>query len=136
MIDDLYIAVSSDESYQDVLVKELYETYPEISYPAITIEEIENEDDSRFFDETERVSKLSYQIAIYCSQSETKSAIENVRAIGKIIDNYLKGDKYRCLKRIGSFPITPMINDDNIKIGYLRYNCNLDITNHIIYRRY
>ena len=68
---------------------------------AVTIEEIENEDNQKFFDETERVSDLGYQFAIYAEQSSTKTAMQNVREIANIIDTYLKGTRYRCLRRMG-----------------------------------
>ena len=65
LIEDISLLFSEDTDFPDMLVKEKYELYPKITYPAITIEEIQNEDNQRFFDETERVSNLGYQFAIY-----------------------------------------------------------------------
>ena len=124
------------EEYKDILVKEKYEKYPKISYPAITIEEIENEDNTRFFDETERVSDLGYQFAIHAEQSLDKTAIQNVREIANELDTYLKGPEYRCLRRMGSLVILPSANDENVIIGYLRYECSVQVDTNTIYRRY
>lgn len=136
IIDDIKELFENNDTYNDILVKEKYELYPKISYPGITVEEIENEDNARYFDETERVSNLGYQFNIYTEQSNDKTAIQNVREIAKILDTYLKGPKYRCLRRIGSLVIAPMPSDDNVMIGYLRYDCCLELNTNTIYRRY
>lgn len=136
IIDDIKELFENNNTYNDILVKEKYELYPKISYPGITVEEIENEDNARYFDETERVSNLGYQFNIYTEQSNDKTAIQNVREIAKILDTYLKGPKYRCLRRIGSLVIAPMPSDDNVMIGYLRYDCCLELNTNTIYRRY
>lgn len=125
----------SSTEYSNILVKELYEKYPKISYPGITIEELENEDNSRFFDETERVTNLGYQFSIHAEQSVDKTAVQNVREIANILDQYLKGPKYRCLRRMGSLAITPLRSDENVMVGYLRYECSVEINTNTIYRR-
>lgn len=136
LIGDIKDLFNGHETYPDMLVKEKYEVYPKITYPGVTIEEIQNEDNKRFFDETERVSDMGYQFAIYAEQSETKTAVQNVRAIAKIIDDYLKEPKYRCFRRMGSLAMTPHPNDNNVIIGYLRYECSLELDTNTIYRRY
>ena len=103
----------------------------------IAIDEISNEDVNRYFDDSgENVSYLAYQFEISAKQDTKKTARQNVEYIGKIIDKYLKGDKYRCLRRIGSFPKTPLISDNNVMVGFLRYECYLAIKTNTIYRRY
>ena len=134
--DDLKGFFTTHEEYANMLIKEKYEKYPKISYPAITIEEIENEDNGQFFDETERVSNLGYQFAIYSEQSLDKTAVQNVREIANILDTYLKGPRYRCMRRLGSLVITPLPSDDNVIVGYLRYECSVEIDTNTIYRRY
>ena len=134
--DDLKNHFSTTDNYSNILVKEKYEKYPKISYPAITIDEIGNEDDNRFFDETERVSNLTYQFAIHAEQSFDKTAVQNVREIAGILDTYLKGPRYRCLRRTGSLAIVPLQSDSNVIIGYLRYECSVEIDTNTIYRRY
>lgn len=133
--DDLTLLFKDNVEFPNMLIKEKYERYPKISYPSITLEEIENEDNERFFDETERVSNLGYQFAIYSEQSADRTAVQNVREIAKIVDNYLKGPRYRCLRRIGSLVIAPLPNDNNVIVGYLRYDCSLQLDTNTIYRR-
>lgn len=123
------------DKYKNIIVKEQYEKYPKISYPGITLEELENEDNSLFFDETERVSNLGYQFTIHAEQSIDKTAVENVREIAVILDNYLKGPRYRCLRRMGSLAIAPSPSDENVMLGYLRYECSVEIDTNTIYRR-
>lgn len=133
---DVHEYFSTIEEYNNILVKEKFEKYPKISYPAITIEEIANEDNDRFFDETERVSDLAYQFTIHAEQSSTKTAIENVREIANILDMYLKGPRYRCLRRVGSLVMAPLPSDENVILGYLRYECSVELNTNTIYRRY
>jgi len=134
--DDLKNFFTTQKQYEKILVKEKYEKYPKISYPAITIEEIQNEDNEQFFDETERVSNLGYQFAIYSEQSSDKTAVQNVRELANMLDTYLKEPRYRCLRRMGSLAIAPLPSDDNVIVGYLRYECSVEINTNTIYRRY
>ena len=136
LVNDVQAEFSNNEYQPNLLVKEIYEIYPKISYPAITIEEIENADNERYFDETERVTNLGYQFTIHAEQSTSKTAIQNVREIAGILDSYLKQPRYRCLRRIGSLSIAPMPSDDNVMLGYLRYDCCLQRDTNTIYRRY
>ena len=126
---------STIDKYNDILIKELYEKYPKISYPGITIEELENEDNEMFFDETERVTNLGYQFAIHAEQSVDKTAVQNVREIAGLLDQYLKGPRYRCLRRIGSLVMVPLKSDENVIVGYLRYECSVETNTNTIYRR-
>ena len=132
---DLTDYFTNHTEYTDMLIKDKYEKYPKISYPGITIEELENEDNQSFFDETERVSNLGYQFAIHAEQSVDKTAVQNVREIAKLLDGYLKGPRYRCLRRMGSIVIAPLPSDENVMIGYLRYECSVQIDTNTIYRR-
>lgn len=102
----------------------------------ITIDEITNEDVNQYFDGEECISYLTYQIEISCEQTENHTALQNVERIGNIIDSYMKTDRYRCMRRIGDFAKSPMVSDNNIIVGYLRYECYLDIKTNTIYRRY
>lgn len=134
--EDISSHFSGSPEYNNILVKEKYDKYPKLQYPGITIDEIENEDNEQFFDETERVSNLGYQFDIYAEQSIDKTAVQNVREIAQLLDKYLKGDRYRCLRRVGSLVILPLASDDNVMVGYLRYNCSLELGTNTIYRRY
>lgn len=136
LLDDITNLFKNNTEYSNMVVKEIYDIFPDISYPLTTIQEIENSDNARFFDETERVTNLTYQFTINAEQTLNKTAIQNVREIAKIIDNYLKGPKYRCLRRIGALIIVPTSGDDNVMQGHLRYNCCLEKDTNTIYRRY
>lgn len=136
LVTDVREAFAINGTYSDIVIKEIYEIYPKISYPAITIEELENEDNQLYFDETERVTNLGYQFTIHAEQSRDKTAIQNVREIANVLDTYLKEPRYRCLRRIGSLTIVPMNNDKNVMLGYLRYDCCVEVDTNTIYRRY
>ncbi len=103
----------------------------------ITIEEIANEEDNKYTDDSgENISYVAYQIEVNAKQSNAFTARENVQNIRNKVDYLMKNDTYRCLRRITSSRITPMKSDNNIMVGYLRYDCNIDIKKNIIYRRY
>ncbi len=123
--------------YSNMLVKEKYELYPQIQYPMITIEEIENNNAIKYKDDSgEFASNLGYQFDINCEQSENFSAQQNVRRVATIINTYLQGERYHCLDRIGGLSIVPSVSDATIKTGYLRYNCVVGHNDNTIYRRY
>lgn len=123
--------------YEDMLVKEQYELYPEIRYPNVTIEEIENVNARQFKDDSgEFASNLGYQLDISCSQTENYTAQQNVRRVAQVINDYLQKDKYKCLDRVGGLVISPLETDPNIKTGHLRYTCAVRHDNNTIYRRY
>lgn len=135
-LQDLFANNEEYPEYQDTIVKDKYEKYPEITYPIVTIDELNNEAVDRFFNDSgEQVSYLSYQIRIDCEQTEEHTAWENVDIMGNIIDEYMSGERYYCLRRIGNFAKYPMQNDDNVIVGYLRYEGNVDINTNTIYRR-
>lgn len=136
LVTDIDALFKTTLDYSDTIVKEIYDIYPEIHYPLVTVQEIENSDNAKFFDETERVTNLTYQFTINAEQSENKTAIQNVREMAMIIDNYMKQPKYRCLRRIGALMIVPTAADDNVMQGHLRYNCHLEKDTNTIYRRY
>lgn len=134
---DYITLFQNNDEYSNIIVKEKYEKYPKISYPMITIEEINNEDVNQYYDDSgEHVSYLAYQIEINAEQTENYTALQNVDRIGNIIDSYMKEDRYKCMRRIGDFAKSPMSSDNNIMVGYLRYECYVDIKTNTIYRRY
>ena len=47
----------------------------------------------------------------------------------------MRGAKYCALRRIGNTAITKKHDDDNVKIGYVRYVGRLNIDTNTIYRR-
>lgn len=103
----------------------------------ITIEEMINEEVNRYIDDSgENISYLAYQFEISAKQSSTKTATENVKDIRDKIDSFMKNDTYWCLRRTTSSPIIPKKSDNNVMVGYLRYECYVDIKRNVIYRRY
>lgn len=135
-LQDLFANNEKYPEYQNIIVKDKYEKYPEITYPIITIDELNNEAVERYFDDSgEQVTYVGYQIRIDCEQTEAHTAWENVDIIGNIIDTFMSEERYYCLRRIGNFAKYPMQNDDNVIVGYLRYEGNIEIDTNTIYRR-
>lgn len=133
---DLQELFENDEEYNDLVVKISYEGDESISYPYIVIEELTNNDVHRFYDGEEHVVDVAYQFTIFAEQSTDKDAITNVRTIINKIKNYMRGERYHALHRIGSSPDAALPGDSNIRIGYMRYSGRINIDEHIIYRRY
>lgn len=133
--DDLQEVFNNHEEYNNVTVKQQYDDFPSIEFPVVVIYEIENTDVSKFYDGREHISNISYQIIVYAEQSATKTASDNVQCILNIIRDYMRGPRYHALRRIGNTPITKKHDDDNVKIGYVRYVGRLNIDTNTIYRR-
>ena len=135
-LQELFANNENYPEYQNIIVKDKYEKYPEITYPIVTIDELNNEAVDRYFNDSgEQISYVGYQIRIDSEQTETHTAWENVDIIGNIIDTFMSGERYYCLRRIGNFAKYPMQNDDNVIVGYLRYEGNVEIDTNTIYRR-
>ena len=49
---------------------------------------------------------------------------------------YALGYQIPATEGIGDFAKSPLASDNNVMVGYLRYECNLDIKTNTIYRRY
>lgn len=125
-----------NNEYVDMLIKKKYDTYPKITYPMITIEEIANDDVGRYWNgDKENVSYLAYQITINATQDEKLTANENVERIIRIIDGFMKMDTYKCMQRIGKPVTVPLATDNNVMTGHLRYECHLELNTNTIYRR-
>lgn len=133
--DDLQKLFNETEGYQDTRVKTSYDGDYEISYPLVEIQELTNEDVDQFYDGAEHVIDVGYQFTIMAEQTEALSAERNVQNIINIIKNYMRGERYHSLRRLGGSPILSLTNDDNIMIGYMRYNGRIDIDTNTIYRR-
>ena len=141
LVNDLQDLFDSSEEYSDVKVKKSMDGDYNITYPLVIVQELSNMDDSRFFDGQEHIVNVGYQIEILADQSETRDAETNVMCISNLIKEYLRGDRYKSLQRVGSSPIMPQYSsalekDGGIKIGFMRYIGRIDIDHNIIYRRY
>ena len=121
--------------YPNIVVKSTYEDFPVIQYPTVLIYEIENSAVTQFYDLQEHVINVTYQFNILCDQTKDMSANENVRNIITLIRDYMRGPRYHALKRLGNTPIVKKQDDENVRIGYMRYVGRIDIDTNTIYRR-
>lgn len=135
LVDDLQDLFANDNDFSDVVVKKSYDGEDSITYPCVIVSEIENSDNSRFYDLQEHIVNVAYQFTILSEQSSDNDADTNVRLIMNLIKNYMRGERYHSLHRTGDNPVVNHPNDDNIKIGYMRYTGCIDIDTHTIYRR-
>ena len=135
LVDDLQDLFDNDDTYYDLKVKKSFDGDDEISYPSVIVSEIQNDDVDQFFDGAEHIVDVAYQFDIYADQTIDSDAESNVRNIINIIRNYMRGERYRALHRVGATPIITLQKDSNIKIGFMRYEGRIDIDNNIIYRR-
>jgi len=133
--DDLQELFDNDVDYSGLIVKTAYEGDESVSYPYIVIEELDNRDVQRFYDGEEHVIDLDYQITVLAEQTAERDAMTNVRMIMDKIKNYMRGERYHALRRIGSSPDAALPGDSNIRIGYMRYEGRINIDEKIIYRR-
>ena len=125
---------SRDDEFKNVVVKQIYKELPKGKYPKVIIEEIQNSEvTSRTTTLGERTTALGYQITVYSRDMQDYIAIDSVREMLNIIDDYLQIPRYN-MQRIGSPAIIPYISDTTIMTGAIRYNCVYDKETNLIYR--
>lgn len=125
---------SRDDEFNKVVVKEQFKELPKGKYPKVTIEEIQNSEvTSRTTTQGERTTMLGYQIDVFSRDMQDYIAIDSVRKMLGIIDDYLQIPRYN-MQRIGSPAILPYISDSTIMMGTLRYTCVYDKDTNLIYR--
>ena len=123
-----------DDEFKNVVVKQQYKELPKGKYPKVIIEEIQNSEvASRTTTLGERTTALGYQITVYSRDMQDYIAIDSVREMLNIIDDYLQIPRYN-MQRIGSPAIIPYISDNTIMTGAIRYNCVYDKETNLIYR--
>lgn len=123
-----------DDEFKNVVVKQQYKELPKGKYPKVIIEEIQNSEvASRTTTQGERTTALGYQITVYSRDMQDYIAIDSVREMLNIIDDYLQIPRYN-MQRIGSPAIIPYISDNTIMTGAIRYNCVYDKDTNLIYR--
>lgn len=123
----------SDE-FKNIVVKQKYKELPKGKYPKVIIEEIRNNEvTSRSTTLGERTTALGYQFMVFSRDMQEYDAIDSVRAIINIIDDYLQIPNYN-MQRIGTPAIIPYIQDSTIMTGTTRYNCVYDKETNLIYR--
>ena len=123
-----------EDELNEVVVKQKYKELPKGKYPKVIIEEIQNSEiENRSTTEGERSTALGYQINVYSRDMQDYDAIDSVREILNIIDDFLQPPNYN-IQRIGSPAIIPYINDSTIMTGAIRYTCVYDKDTNLIYR--
>lgn len=114
-------------------IKEAYEKLPKITYPLITIEEIDNSEDLRYSSNLgEECSSMSFQINFHTRDISTMQANEVVHLISQEINKVL-GEKLKMVRQ-GSPVIMPLPADNTILQYSVRYSCVFDILRNIIYK--
>lgn len=125
---------SREDEFKNVIVKQEYEEMPKGKYPKVVIEEIDNSEiESRTTTQGERSTLLGYQITVFSRDMQDYIAIDSVRTILNIIDDYLQIPNYN-MQRLGSPAIMPYIEDTTIMTGAIRYTCVYDKETNLIYR--
>lgn len=125
---------SREDEFQDVVVKQQYKDLPKGKYPKVIIEEIDNSEvETRTTTQGERTTLLSYQITAYSREMQEYAAVDSVRKILEIVDDYLQIPRYN-VQRLGSPAIMPYISDATIMTGTTRYSCVYDKETNLIYR--
>ena len=126
---------SREDEFKDVLVKQEYKILPKDKYPKIVIEEIQNDEVvSRSTTEGERTTALGYQFTVYCRDMQEYDAVDGVRKILDIIDEFLQPPMY-VMQRFGSPAIMPYAYDTvTTMLGVIRYNCVYDKETGLIYK--
>ena len=135
LVEDIQELFSNrEDEYKDVLVKEQYKEVPKGKYPKIIIEEIQNNEiESRSTTQGERSTALGYQITAYSRSMDEYDAIDSVRFMLQIIDDYLQPPNYN-MQRVGTPAIMPYISDNTIMTGAIRYTCVYDKDTNLIYK--
>ena len=122
------------QDYVNIVVKGIYDENPKASYPMITIQEIENSENTRFSTaDGEQISNLSYQIDCYSGNTENLQATYSAMEMGKIVNDLLGGPNYK-MTRIGTPALMPLIEDKTIIKYSLRYTCVLNLKINTIYK--
>lgn len=123
-----------NDEFKDIVVKQKYKELPKGKYPKVIVEEIQNSEvETRSTTQGERTTALGYQITAYSRDMQEYDAIDSVRTILNIIDEYLQIPNYN-MQRIGSPAIMPYISDSTIMTGAIRYNCVYDKDTNLIYK--
>lgn len=114
-------------------IKEAYKKLPKIQYPMITIEEIDNSEDTRYSSNLgEEFSSMAFQINFYTRDIESMQANEAIRIVANEINKVL-GEKLKMVRQ-SSPVILPLPADTTILQYSVRYKCVFDIKRNIIYK--
>lgn len=123
------------------MVKNAYDIPNKIKYPLVTVTELINSENTNFSTRKgEQVTNLSYQIDVYCENTELStgdilSASDSAKLLGTKISKLLGGEMYK-MARIGQDIIQSSAPDNTVKRHIQRYECCLDLRTNTLYRRY
>lgn len=128
-------SVEKEIDYSNAIIKEAYKTLPKLAYPGITVQELDNFENTKFTDnDGEHVSNLAYQIDAYSRSFEEVEAKDIVTLMGNRINEVLTGENYK-LTRTGTPTLIPVISDKSILRLSLRYECSIYLDTNKIYKR-
>ena len=118
-----------------MIIKEAYHTLPKLSYPGITVQEIENSENAKFTDnDGEHVSDVGYQIDCYSRSYKDIEAKDIVTLMANRVNEVLTGENYK-LTRVGTPSLLPVLNDKSIMRLSLRYEGSIFLDTNTIYKR-
>ena len=121
-----------DDEYKDTIIKEVYKSLPKGTYPKITIEEINNNEQiNRSTAEGERTTLLTYQIMCYSRDMNEYDYIDSVKFMANLVNEYIS-ENYK-MQRLGNLVVQPYITDKTIMTCTLRYSCVYDKDTNLIY---
>lgn len=121
------------KDFIDITIKEAYEQNPKISYPMITIQEIDNSEAEQYSSNLgEEFSNLGYQINIYTRDISSMQKNEIIKKLADKVNNVL-GVKMGMIRN--GNPITMLVPSDSTILQYsVRYTGVLDIIRDILYK--
>jgi len=123
--------------YSDTIIKPAYDELPKASYPLITVQEIENVENTRFSDNVgtiEHVSNNGYQIDIMSRRRKEFEATESVLFMRSVVNDLLGGPRYK-MTRIDNPLTQPLSEDRTVLRAIARYICSIDLDENTIYKR-
>jgi hypothetical protein len=125
-----------EDEYNKVIVKEIYNRFPKGYYPKVTIEEIDNDEIvERTTTQGERTTLLSYQITCYSRDMQQYDAVQSVKFMANLIDEYL-AEHYQMKRLTNANNLKPYIYDQTVMTVNLRYSCIYDKETNLIYKYY
>ena len=117
------------------LLKKLIKHYLNYLIHGITVQEIDNSENTKFTDnDGEHVSNVAYQIDSYSRSYEEIEAKDIVTLMGNRINEVLTGENYK-LSRVGTPSLLPVISDKSILRLSQRYEGSIFLDTNKIYKR-
>lgn len=132
------IFFANDEDFSDTTVKGAYDEVPKVSYPLVTILELQNTGNSKYDTrEGENISDLGYQFDSITGNRQDMLAPKAATLMSQKIDKFIRefsNGRYNALRRTGRSAVLPLPNDKTKIKSSTTYTCSLDINKNIIYK--